>query len=240
MKLWKKILLIMLSTLIIFFGGFYAYTLDYYHAFSIAQEVLNKGDVDYQKTGDTIVFNPENNKMNKGIIFYPGGKVDYLSYIPLMQRIAKEGYTCVLMKMPFNLAVFNQNAADKPIDQYKNVESWYIAGHSLGGAMGSIYASKNEDKIDGLILLGSYPSADLSTSNLKMLSIYGSNDEILNKDSFEDNKKNAPQNTKYIEIKGGNHAYYGNYGEQEDDGKALITAEEQQDITVEEILNFLK
>lgn len=240
MKLWKKILLIILSILIIISGGFYIYTLDYYHALPIAQETLNKGDIDYQKAGNIIVFNPDNKQINKGIIFYPGGKVDYISYIPLMKRIAKEGYTCVLIKMPFNLAVFDQNAADKPIEEYDNIDSWYIAGHSLGGAMGSVYASKNQDKVDGLILLGAYPSADLSSSDLKMLSIYGSNDEMLSKDAFEENKKNAPKDTRYIKVKGGNHAYYGNYGEQDKDGKALITPEEQQEITVKEILKFLK
>lgn len=240
MKFWKKILLIVLSILIIASAGFYVYTLDYYHALPISQEVLDNTDVEYQKNGNTIVFNSNNKDIDVGIIFYPGGKVDYLSYIPLMEKVSKAGYTCILMKMPFNLAVFNQNAGDKYIEEYKNIKSWYIAGHSLGGAMGSIYASKNEDKIEGLILLGSYPSSDLSGLNLKMLSIYGSNDKILNVDSFEENKKNAPKDSKYVKIEGGNHAYYGNYGQQDNDGKALITVEEQQDITINEILNFLK
>ena len=42
-----------------------------------------------------------------------------------------------------------------------------------------------------------------------------------------------------IEISGGNHAYFGNYGEQKGDGKATITREEQQKIAVKEIMEFI-
>lgn len=101
MKLWKKTLLIILTSLIIVSVGFYIYTLDYYHTFSIFQEVLDKTNIDYKKNEDTIIFNPKNNNTEKGIIFYSGGKVDYTSYIPLREKIAKEVYTYVLVKMPF-------------------------------------------------------------------------------------------------------------------------------------------
>ena len=39
-------------------------------------------------------------------------------------------------------------------------------------------------------------------------------------------------------IDGGNHAQFGDYGEQDGDGKATITPEEQQRQTAEEIVNF--
>ncbi len=105
--------------------------------------------------------------------------------------------------------------------------------------MASIYASKNEDLIEKIILLAAYPSVDLSCYNLKMLSIYGSRDKVLNRDIFEENKSNAPKDTCYFDINGGNHAYFGSYGQQDKDGKASITAKEQQDITVRKIVSFL-
>lgn len=239
-SIFRKVVFIIISLILVVVIGFYTYILDYYHAEPIAMETLTGGSVEYEMTDNMIIFNPKENIKDKGIIFYPGGKVDYLSYIPLMDKIAKDGYTCFLMKMPFNLAVFNQNAAAVPIEEYKDIKSWYLGGHSLGGAMGSIYVSKNLDKFDGLILLGAYPSADLSLSNLKMISIYGSEDKILSKDSFEKNKSNGPKYSIYFEIEGGNHAYYGNYGNQKNDGIATITQEEQQHITVKEIINFLE
>ena len=74
--------------------------------------------------------------------------------------------------MPFNMAIFNKNAANKIIEQYPNIKHWYICGHSMGGAMASSYVSKNKDKVDGLILLGSYIYGDVSDKDA--LTIYGS------------------------------------------------------------------
>jgi hypothetical protein len=36
--------------------------------------------------------------------------------------------------MPLNLAVFSPNKADEVITDFPEIEEWYIAGHSLGGA----------------------------------------------------------------------------------------------------------
>lgn len=238
-RLLKRILIALLIIIIVTSGAFYLYTLDYYHALPIAMETLSDDSIDYSVEKNMIVFKPTMNKNNKGLIFYPGGKVEYLSYIPLMERIVKQGYTVFLLKMPLNLAVFNQNAAEKPIEKYSEINKWYLSGHSLGGAMASIYASKNIDKVDGLILLGAYPAADLSDYTIRMISIYGSADKILNKETFQKNKAYGPIDSSYIEIKGGNHAFYGSYGEQNKDGVAWITAEEQQRLTADKILEFM-
>ena len=235
----KKILLSVLIIILIGLGAFYIYTLNYYHAEPEAFQALENSQVEFIQKKDMVVFTSANTISDKALIFYPGGKVEYLSYIPLMEKIANEGYICFLLKMPFNLAVFKQNAADKPINDYPDIKNWYLSGHSLGGAMASVYASKNIEKVEGLILLGAYPSADLSVSALKMISIYGSEDKILNRQSFEENKSYGPKDSKYIEIKGGNHAFYGSYGQQNKDGIATITAQEQQDLTAEKILEFM-
>ena len=42
-----------------------------------------------------------------------------------------------------------------------------------------------------------------------------------------------------VEIEGGNHAQFGNYGPQKGDLPATISAEEQQTQTVEAISNFI-
>ena len=42
-----------------------------------------------------------------------------------------------------------------------------------------------------------------------------------------------------VEIQGGNHAQFGNYGPQKGDAPATISAEEQQAQTVEAILQFI-
>ncbi len=237
---WKVLTAILLGLIVALLAGFYTYTLDYYKALPVALDTLAEGKTAYTMEEEMIVFTQADGKPDTGIIFYPGGKVDYLAYIPLMEQIAEQGYRCFLMKMPFNLAVFDQKAADRPIEAYKDISTWYMSGHSLGGAMASIYAGDNQDKIDGLILLGAYPAADLSNSVMSMISIYGSEDKILSKEKAEENKSYAPKNSTYVEIQGGNHAYFGSYGNQKKDGLATLSDKEQQAITVEEIIRFIR
>lgn len=42
-----------------------------------------------------------------------------------------------------------------------------------------------------------------------------------------------------VEIQGGNHAQFGNYGPQKGDAPAAISAEEQQAQTVEDVADFI-
>lgn len=42
-----------------------------------------------------------------------------------------------------------------------------------------------------------------------------------------------------VVIEGGNHAQFGNYGKQKGDSDAMISSEEQQDMAVEAIKEFL-
>ena len=46
-----------------------------------------------------------------GFIFYPGGKVGYTAYAPLILALAEQDILCVLLEMPFNLAVLDSLAA---------------------------------------------------------------------------------------------------------------------------------
>ncbi len=72
-----------------------------------------------------------------------------------------------------------------------------------------------------------------------VLSIYGSNDQVLNHEKYENYKKNLPTSFSELVLEGGNHAYYGDYGEQKGDGKAALTREEQQEKTCDAILQFI-
>jgi pimeloyl-ACP methyl ester carboxylesterase len=115
-----------------------------------------------------------------------------------------------------------------------------MAGHSLGGLMVASYISENAKNFEGIILLASYSTADLSNSDLNVLSIYGSNDGVLNMEKYSEYKPNLPEDFNEFIIDGGCHAYFGAYGEQEGDKKATITRDEQIKITVDEITKFIK
>lgn len=234
--IWVTIPVVILTVLVISCA---AYLNDYYRAdmdsiveFGAEKDVIKKVLAD-----NTIIY--EGSAADTGLIFYPGGKVEYTAYEPLMKALASEGIMCVLVEMPFNLAVFDMNAAEGIQELYPDIDSWYIGGHSLGGSMAASYLSENADDFEGLILLGSYSTADLSESVLEVLSIYGSEDKILNYEKYLEYKPNLPENFTEIVIEGGCHAYFGMYGEQEGDGTPAITNEEQIGLTADAVSGLI-
>ena len=211
---------------------------DYYKADDEAiGTFLPQGSTWKEEPSGNIIFEPDN--ATTGLIFYPGGKVEHASYIPLMQACAEKGILCIIAEMPFNLAVFDINAADGVQKEYPQVENWYIGGHSLGGSMAASYLEKHTDEYEGLILLGSYSTADLSDAALEVLSIYGSEDQVLNREKYNDNISNLPKDFKEIVIEGGCHAYFGMYGAQDGDGTPSISNSEQILQTAEYIAQMI-
>ena len=224
-------------TLAILVGACAVYLGDYYRAdHEVIGAFLPQGTTWVEEPDETIVFEPEG--ATKGFIFYPGGKVEHRAYIPLMQACAEQGILCVLVEMPFNLAVLDINAADGIQEQYPQVQDWYIGGHSLGGSMAAAYLEKNAEDYEGLILLGSYSTADLSQSGLEVLSIFGSEDQVMNREKYEENKVNLPEDFTEVILEGGCHAYFGMYGPQDGDGTPTISNEDQITMTVEHILGW--
>lgn len=174
----------------------------------------------------------------EGFIFYPGGKVECEAYLPLAKQLAEKGCLVIIPRMFGDLAIFNIDAADSFFYKYQSVQNWYIGGHSLGGAMAGEYASKNSRKIKGLILLAAYSQKKIS-ENMKVLTVYGSRDGVLNNVKYLKCKSNLPEGFTEFIIEGGCHAFFGNYGFQNGDGDPEITREEQQKITVDLILDFM-
>jgi dienelactone hydrolase len=191
--------------------------------------------------GQWLVFQPNYSNYTTGFIFYPGGRVNYLSYAPYAHAIAAEGYLVIIVPMPLNLAVFGGNAASDVIAAYPDVSSWVIGGHSLGGSMATQYIHDNPNRIKGLVLWASYPASniDLSKQNLSVLTIHGTNDGLVSNKQIDDSLKQLPADTFRVEIDGGNHAQFGWYGTQSGDNPATISREQQQSQTVTYTINFL-
>ena len=198
----------------------------------------SNANVTVRDNGNFVVFTPTSNIPITGFIFYPGGHVDYRSYAPVAQEIARRGYMVSIVQMPLSLAIFGISRADEVIAAYPDMRYWVVGGHSLGGSMAASYAHNHSDKVQGLVFWASYPvtSDDLSSTSLKGLSTYGSNDQVLNRDNFNATLALLPQGTIMQAIQGGNHAQFGNYGLQPGDGAATISEADQQmqaaDLTV--------
>lgn len=211
-----------------------------YKGLELAQEALISDNNVEVSIGDFISFTPKNIEPTKGFIFYPGAKVDAKAYAPLAKAIAENGYEVVIVDMPLNFAMINPNKAEKVIEDYPNIQSWTIGGHSLGGVAASKFAIEST-KIDGLVLLASYPMGDqLKNLGVDVLSIWGSKDGVLNYTNLIESKTKLPVDATYVEIEGGNHAQFGDYGIQKGDHDAIISQQDQLDITEKSIVEFLK
>ena len=213
---------------------------DYYRADTDAIAAFTEGSTVEMQIAENgnLLWVPE--EPSAGLIFYPGGKVDHAAYSPLMSELSDRGILCVLVQMPFRLAVLDMDAAEGIQEQYPQVETWYIGGHSLGGSMAASYLEGSTDSFAGLILLGSYSTADLSETDLSVLSIYGSEDQVLNHEKYQQYKENLPEDTVEIVLGGGCHAFFGMYGPQEGDGTPSITNEEQLKRTAEAVAALME
>ena len=226
-KKWKIAVGILLVALVLVAGGFFWYVSNYYRAEGVALEVLAGGE--HLEVRDNLTILSPSYPTDTAIIFYPGAKVEAAAYLPLLDQLRQAGLTCVLVEMPFHLAIFDVNAAEDVMAQFPDIQHWYIAGHSMGGAMASQFASEHPDEVDGLILLGAYLYGDYPPADT--LTVYGSlNQSVEDEIDYTEN---------VVEIQGGNHAQFGNYGPQEGDLPATISAEEQQAQTVEAISDFI-
>ena len=213
------------------------YVNDYSHADASVNTYLNgTSNVSVEKVDNGLFLDGPGN--DSALIFYPGAKIEYISYLPLFMELANDGVDCFIVEMLGNLAFLGADSADAIIGDGKySYDEWYISGHSLGGVAASSYAINHKDKISGLILLASYPVDDLG--NMSVLSIYGSNDKTLNKETYDKSKELMDYNlTEYV-IDGGNHAQFGSYGNQSGDGVATISPENQRIQTEMEILEFI-
>lgn len=236
----RKIIASTIALLILLLGfGWFWWVSDYYRADVAFSQISGTESVATIQKGSLVEYFPNNIKAKTGLIIYPGAKVDFMAYAPLAKGIAEKGYKTVVVKMPENIAIFGANKADRIIADNPDIENWFIAGHSLGGVIASQYALNNTDVIKGIVFWASYPSKNISSSSLKTLTLYGSNDGYVKGKKIEETKSLLPKDAEIMKIDGGNHSYFGCYGFQKGDLQSNITRDEQQNIIIERTCNFL-
>ncbi len=235
-KIKRRILIISLSAVLLLLIGFVVhYFTSFMHSDDTAAKILSDGGIGSIKVSKT-----DNGLFIDGpgtetaIIFYPGEKIEYSAYLPLLCNLAEKGFDSYSLKMPFNHSFLAPDKAEKIMEK-GDYKRWIIMGHSMGGTTASDFAAKNKNLISGLVLLSAAGSGDLSGSDLPVLVMYGSEDLIINRKGIVSYRKKAGSNYHEFEINGANHANFGNYGKQRFDGTATIPADEQQSFTVEKI-----
>lgn len=240
-KFLRFFLLAILILLFVVVGGFVVWGLNPARPMPEALAALNS-DAQVKITSDSwLIFKPVDVQPETGLIIYPGGHVDYRAYAPLAREIAAQGYLSVIIPMPLSLAVLNPDAALDVIKAYPEIQRWAVGGHSLGGAMAANFVYSQPNQAQGLVLWASYPASnnDLSNSDVKVISIYGTVDRLSTLDDIAASKVLLPPETVWVAIEGGNHAQFGWYGEQAGDNPATISRQDQQKQIIQATVAFL-
>lgn len=224
---------LILIIILIFLGAYCIYYVnDYYHADDTSLSYINGSEnVSVSKISNGLFIDGPGN--DTALIFYPGAKIEYTSYLPLMNNLANKGVDAYLVEMPLNLAFLGSDSADEIIKN-SNYSHYILAGHSLGGSMAAKYSSSHN--VDGLVLLAAYPADEVK---IPVLSIYGSNDKILNLKSYNDSKSLIKDNFTENIINGGNHGQFGNCGFLKGDENATVNSTVQQKESVDYIIDFI-
>lgn len=213
--------------LLVLVAVFVIWANDASEADAVALQALNSDDnVTVREENGWFVFSPVNVEPTTGLVFYPGGKVDYRAYAPAMKLIAERGYLVALVPVPLNLAFFDVNAASDVKAAHPEIKKWFVGGHSLGGVAASVYASSND--VSGVVFWASYPADDaLKVQSIPAVSIYGTRDGLATGEQLDASRDLLLPDTQFVAIGGGNHAQFGSYGPQAGDSDATISPEAQ-------------
>lgn len=197
---------------------------------SAIDAMAGTGSVTVNDSTTRIRLQPAGEAETTGVVFYPGALVDPRAYVPNLLPLAEAGFPVVILKLPLDLAILDPGGAQAVMDADPEVERWVVAGHSLGGVMAASVAGRDDDRIQGLLLWGSFPNSSIADrTGLAVTSIYGSEDGLTTPADIDRTRDRLPPDTVFVEVVGGNHAFFGDYGEQSGDGVATITREEAQD-----------
>lgn len=240
----KKKAIAVLSALAVVAGaGFASFAVSGYSA--VPDKIATESSVEFDvKKTEKYLFYDNKACTDTAIVFYGGAKVDELSYTALLSQLAE--YTDVfLIDYKMNLPILNTGKCQEVLSEYaEQYQTICLCGHSMGGASMDLFASSHPDeKIRGIVFLGSYGTTNLPENISELVYIYGENDGVINQEKLHEdidrNKGNSRKVYTY-EIQGGNHAGFGYYGAQKGDKEATISSEEQIQQTVSIILEILE
>ena len=190
--------------------------------------------------GQTIVVRPASGEGRLLLVLYPGGLVRPQAYEWLARALAAEGVQTVIPAFTADLAVTGIDRADTLIDRYAAGRPVVLAGHSLGGAMASDYASRHADRVAGLVLMAAYPAGGVRVpGSYAALSLAAERDGVADADAVADGLTRLPAGSRLVEIPGAVHSFFGRYGPQTGDGTPTVSRADAEARIVAEVAAYL-
>lgn len=205
-----------------------------------AAEAGPKSDLIVTETTTTITMTPDGGRApTKGMVFYPGARVDARAYQDILAPAVGTGVRVVILKEPLGLSLLDANQARSAMADNPDITTWAVGGHSLGGVAASSFAQDNAD-VKGLVLYASYPLDSLrGRSGLQVLSVSGTKDGLSTPAKIDASLELLPADAEFAAVQGGVHAFFGDYGAQPGDGDPGISREAAQEQIAAATVDFL-
>ncbi|TFD26664.1 alpha/beta hydrolase [Cryobacterium lyxosi] len=190
-----------------------------------------------------IVMRPTGVESPVGVFFQPGTRVDARAYSAILRPLVESGHLMVIAKQPLGVAFLSTGAFAAARAAHHPVNRWVVGGHSLGGLVAATdaetFAGTARDPVVGLLLFASYPATNMAQVNVAVLSISGSNDGLSTPAKIAAAKPALPAAARYLVVEGGVHAFFGDYGRQDGDGKPAISHEQARTQIAAESVAFV-
>ena len=183
-----------------------------------------------------------------GLLFLPGGGIDWRAYGPVVRSVADAGYPAAIVRLPYRVAPTDATRAEvwRRIENVRGAwgatRRWVLSGHSRGAALAGRFADEHRGSFDGLLLIATTHPRDQNLSNLTVpvTKVLAEHDCVASPAAARANAHLLPAETLWIEIAGGNHAQFGHYGSQFNDCRATISREAQQKQAIDAVLELLR
>jgi pimeloyl-ACP methyl ester carboxylesterase len=218
----RTILTVALTALVVVLTGFLAWAASPMTAEPGPLTAIRSGDLGYRETADAVVLAPEN-PVGTGLIFLAGARVEPAAYANKLSGLAEAGVTVVIVRPILNFAILE----GRPLSTFEalapGVGQWFVGGHSLGGVRACSYAADDPDSVAGLILFGSYCTADLSSTSTPVLTLVGQRDGLSTPATVAEAASLLPAGAQIVELPGASPAQFGDYGTQPGDGVATAS-----------------
>ncbi|SFK75864.1 Alpha/beta hydrolase family protein [Halogranum rubrum] len=225
MNRWKRGVVVVVVVLVLASSGVALYFSMPYHGSSSIQQVVDDPSVTVTTEDGVHVLAPANADSTVGVVFYPGARVAPDAYYSTFAPVVRQANVTVFVpEMPLNLALLDADAAGSVRSQHPSIRTWFVGGHSLGGVAACQYADSND--VQGLVLFASYCNDDVSDESFAVLSVTGSADTVLNRESYQKATTRLPPDSTTHEVQGMNHTQFGSYRGQRGDSPAPLSYDE--------------
>jgi len=221
-----------LSSLLVTIMGFlvWAYT-PYPDQPEPLRELFAKDDIAWSIGPDLVVMGPMSQDgplAGEALVFLPGARVNPHAYATTFHEIVTEtGLTVILPRPWANLALADGRSVDDFQQLSPDTAITAIGGHSMGGVRACDLAT--DSGIERLVLIASYCVTDLQETTLRVLSVQGSEDDLIDRDEVATARELMPQHYREVTIEGASHASFGDYGPQSGDGTPKLSRAEAID-----------